>query len=318
MTNYQRTYSIGEVEVEGGAAIYHMTEHRERRDHSTLFACTRAVTGFDTSRDAFVGVHDGLHEAAVPFAGRATGSIAHGWNPIGSHEVDAATSRPARRRRSRSSSPTSPRAGSRRGLELLDRYAGARRRRRGVRRAGALWDELLSRFQVECPDEHSDADGQHLEPVPVHGDVQPVALGQPVRDRHRARHGLPRLEPGPARLRPPDPGPGAPANPRPRRDAALRRHVLPPVPAAHAAGERRDRRRLLRRPPLARPVDVRVRQGDRRHVDPARSRSATRTRRAAARTCCTTSRRASPTRWRTAARTACRSSGTPTGTTAST
>jgi cellobiose phosphorylase len=31
MTNYQRTYSIGEVEVEGGA-IYHKTEYRERRN----------------------------------------------------------------------------------------------------------------------------------------------------------------------------------------------------------------------------------------------------------------------------------------------
>ena len=34
MTNYQRTYSIGEVEVEG-TAIYHKTEYRERRDHYT-------------------------------------------------------------------------------------------------------------------------------------------------------------------------------------------------------------------------------------------------------------------------------------------
>ena len=87
MTNYQRTYSIGEVEVEG-SAIYHTTEYRERRDHYTLFGCTREIDGFDTSRDAFVGVHNGLHEAAVPFAGAAHGSVAHGWNPIGSHQLD--------------------------------------------------------------------------------------------------------------------------------------------------------------------------------------------------------------------------------------
>jgi len=55
MTNYQRTYSIGEVEVErAGEAIFHSTEHRERRGHVTLFGCTRPVAGFDTSRDAFV------------------------------------------------------------------------------------------------------------------------------------------------------------------------------------------------------------------------------------------------------------------------
>jgi cellobiose phosphorylase len=85
-TNLQRTMSIGEVQVEG-SAIYHVTEYRERRDHYTVFACTRDVDGFDTSREAFVGVHEGLHEARVPFAGRCTGSIARGWNPVGSHEV---------------------------------------------------------------------------------------------------------------------------------------------------------------------------------------------------------------------------------------
>jgi cellobiose phosphorylase len=88
MTNYQRTYSIGEVEVEGGA-IYHKTEYRERRNHYTLFACTHPVAGFDTSRDAFLGsVHHGLHEAQVPFKGKAGMSRAFGWNPIGSHQVD--------------------------------------------------------------------------------------------------------------------------------------------------------------------------------------------------------------------------------------
>ena len=87
MTNYQRTYSIGEVEVEG-SAIYHKTEYRERRSHYTLFACTRPIAGFDTSRDAFVGIHEGLHEARVPFSGKCTNSLAFGWNPIGSHQVD--------------------------------------------------------------------------------------------------------------------------------------------------------------------------------------------------------------------------------------
>src|SRR6185503_8469189 len=81
-----RTYSIGEVEIEG-SAIYHKTEYRERRDHYTMFACTRPISGFDTSRDAFVGVHEGLHEAKVPFKGEATNSRAFGWNPIGSHEI---------------------------------------------------------------------------------------------------------------------------------------------------------------------------------------------------------------------------------------
>ncbi|GAT35411.1 cellobiose phosphorylase [Terrimicrobium sacchariphilum] len=86
-TNYQRTYSIGEVEQEDGV-IYHKTEYRERRSHYTIFGCTHPVAGFDTSRDAFVGVHNGLHDPKVVLAGKSANSIAHGWNPIGSHSLD--------------------------------------------------------------------------------------------------------------------------------------------------------------------------------------------------------------------------------------
>lgn len=88
-TNFQRTYSIGEVEVEEGA-IYHKTEYRERRDHYTLFACTHPVAGFDTSRDEFVGVHRGLHDPQAVLRGKSGNSVAHGWNPIGSQCVELA------------------------------------------------------------------------------------------------------------------------------------------------------------------------------------------------------------------------------------
>lgn len=87
MTNYQRTYSIGEVEIEG-SAIYHKTEYRERRNHYTLFGCTRKINGYDTARDAFVGVHNGLGDPKAVLAGRCTNSHAHGWNPIGAHQID--------------------------------------------------------------------------------------------------------------------------------------------------------------------------------------------------------------------------------------
>ncbi|HWA88256.1 MAG TPA: glycosyl transferase [Opitutus sp.] len=87
MTNYQRTYSIGEVEVEG-SAIYHKTEYRERRNHYALFGCTRKIDGYDTSRDAFIGVHNGLHDPRAVLAGRCTNSLAHGWNPVGAHQLN--------------------------------------------------------------------------------------------------------------------------------------------------------------------------------------------------------------------------------------
>ena len=154
MTNYQRTYSIGEVEVErGGAAIFHTTEHRERRRHVTLFGCTRDVAGFDTSRDVFVGVHNGLHEPAVPLAGRAAGSVAHGWNPIGSHELDLELS-PGEARSFSFLLAYVDEGGVAAGLELLDRYAEPGAVDEAFELLQARWDELLSRFRVECPDEH--------------------------------------------------------------------------------------------------------------------------------------------------------------------
>ena len=38
-TNFQRNFSIGQVEIEDGV-IYHKTEYRERRDHFAYFACS--------------------------------------------------------------------------------------------------------------------------------------------------------------------------------------------------------------------------------------------------------------------------------------
>ncbi len=155
MTNFQSTYSLGEVEVaRGGAAIFHTTEHRARRAHVTLFACTHDVAGFDTSRDAFVGVHNGLHEATVPLAGRAAGSIAHGWNPIGAHELELELE-PGGSETFSFLLAYIPDGGVPAGLELLDRYAEPAAVDDALETLRARWDELLSRFQVECPDPHA-------------------------------------------------------------------------------------------------------------------------------------------------------------------
>jgi cellobiose phosphorylase len=85
-TNFQRNYSIGQVEVVDGV-IYHKTEYRERRDHFAFFACSAPLAGFDTQRDAFLGPYRGWDRPIVVEQGRATDSIAHGWQPMGSHHV---------------------------------------------------------------------------------------------------------------------------------------------------------------------------------------------------------------------------------------
>ncbi|MEM2415483.1 MAG: glycosyl transferase [Thermoproteota archaeon] len=86
MTNFQRNLSIGEVEVEG-SVIYHKTGYRERRNHFAFFACSEPLTGFDTSREAFIGPYRGLEKPVVVEEGNSRNSIAHGWAVIGSHHV---------------------------------------------------------------------------------------------------------------------------------------------------------------------------------------------------------------------------------------
>ena len=90
MTNFQRNFSIGEVEVEAdGARIYHKTEYRERRNHYALWAVNVPVAGFDTDRQTFLGLYNGFDHPETVFAGKANNSVASGWAPIGSHHIKA-------------------------------------------------------------------------------------------------------------------------------------------------------------------------------------------------------------------------------------
>ena len=245
-------------------AIYHKTEYRERRDHYAVYAVNAPIAGFDTDRETFLGLYNGFGEPDVVAAGASTNSVASGWHPIGSHSLAVVlepgestdyvfvlgyvevpegpeVGRPRRRQQEhphKTCSPASPPPNrSTAALERLKEY----------------WSGLLGSFALSSPRRQAGPDGQHLEPVPVHGHVQHVALRLVLRERDRPRHGLPRLQPGPARLRPPDPGAGARADHRHRLHPVRRRVGVPPVPAAHQAREQRDRLRLQRRPALADP-----------------------------------------------------------------
>ena len=85
-SNFQRNFSTGEVEVEPGV-IYHKTEYRERRDHYAVFWSDTPVTSFDTTRDAFCGVYGGPADPEAVRAGYCSGSIAHGWAPVGALHI---------------------------------------------------------------------------------------------------------------------------------------------------------------------------------------------------------------------------------------
>ena len=88
-SNFQRNFSTGEVEIEPNA-LYHKTEYRERRDHYAFLWSDKPYDGFDTARDAFLGVYGSPARPRAVLEGHCTGSRAHGWAPVGAMEFDVA------------------------------------------------------------------------------------------------------------------------------------------------------------------------------------------------------------------------------------
>ena len=86
-TNFQRNYSIGEVEVHK-SAIYHKTEYRERRNHYSVFWCSEHVDGFDTDMDSFNGQFGSASCPDAVLEGRCRNSIAYGWRPCAAHQIN--------------------------------------------------------------------------------------------------------------------------------------------------------------------------------------------------------------------------------------
>jgi len=91
-SNFQRNFSIGQVEIEPGtttqpAVIYHKTEYRERRNHFAYFACSEKLSGYDTQREAFLGPYQGWSTPRSVVEGKSANSTAYGWAPIGSHHI---------------------------------------------------------------------------------------------------------------------------------------------------------------------------------------------------------------------------------------
>ncbi len=87
MTNFQRNFSTGEVEIDG-STIYHKTEYRERRNHYAFYSVNAPVAGFDTDRETFLGLYNSPSEPQVVADGKSRNSVASGWSPIASHSLN--------------------------------------------------------------------------------------------------------------------------------------------------------------------------------------------------------------------------------------
>ena len=165
-TNFQRNYSIGQVEVVDDV-IYHKTEYRERRDHFAYFACSEKLAGFDTQRDAFLGSYRGWDSPKVVEAGQSADSIAHGWQPIGSHHVKVQLKAGEQKRiifilgyhenpkDAKFDPPDSQIINKRTVLPTISKYLKADEVENAFQLLRVHWEGLLDKFQVTTPDVHT-------------------------------------------------------------------------------------------------------------------------------------------------------------------
>ena len=90
-SNFQRNFNTGELEAidcEKGCIIFHKTEYRERRNHYAYFSVNRPITGYDTSREVFLGKFNGWDTPDAVKYGKSANKVSHGWAPIASHRVE--------------------------------------------------------------------------------------------------------------------------------------------------------------------------------------------------------------------------------------
>lgn len=84
--NFQRNFSIGEVEIDG-STVYHKSEYRERRDHYAYYSVNTPLSGFDTDRQSFLGRFGSWEAPEAVVSGQSKDSVASGWSPIASHQM---------------------------------------------------------------------------------------------------------------------------------------------------------------------------------------------------------------------------------------
>ena len=165
-TNFQRNYSTGEVEVVEGV-IYHKSEYRERRNHFAYLACSENLAGFDTQREAFLGAYRGWDSPAAVEMGQMSNSIAFGWQPIGSQQIQIRLAAGEQKKiifilgyhenppGEKFDPPGSQTLNKRTVTAVIRRYLQADQVEDAFQALRAYWDKLLDSFQVATPDKHT-------------------------------------------------------------------------------------------------------------------------------------------------------------------
>ena len=172
-TNFQRNFSTGRVEIEG-STIYHVTEYRDRRNHYAFYTVNDEIDGYDTDRDAFLGsIYNGWDNPTTVFEGKASNSFADGWSPVASH-YKKITLAPGESKTliyilGYAENPQDKKFAAEKPANLLtretwvlnkekayamiDKYNTPEKVAAGLAELRATWDNLLSIFKVDTPDD---------------------------------------------------------------------------------------------------------------------------------------------------------------------
>ena len=161
MTNFQRNFNTGEVEVDG-STIYHKTEYRERRNHYTFFTVNKKISGFDTDRESFLGLYNSFSEPQVLEAGESNNSIAHGWSPIASHsleiELEAGEEKELIFQLGYIENKEEEKWESQgvinkdKAEQMISKYNSSEKVEKAFTKLNEHWENLLSSFSIEHPD----------------------------------------------------------------------------------------------------------------------------------------------------------------------
>ena len=162
MTNFQRNFSTGEVEIKG-SVIFHKTEYKERRNHYAFYSVNNPINGFETDRESFLGMYNGFDKPEVVFEGAVKNSEAHGWSPMGSHYIEIALqpgeSKDLVFQLGYVENPDDQKweapgiINKNKAYDMIGQFDTAEKVNKGLKELKAYWDDLLSVYQLKHPDE---------------------------------------------------------------------------------------------------------------------------------------------------------------------
>jgi len=166
-TNFQRNFSIGQVEIEDDV-IYHKTEYRERRNHFAYFACSEKPAGYDTQRESFLGPYRSWDRPLAVERGVSGDSFAHGWQPMGSYH-NKISLKPGEQKQvifilgyvenpvDQKFDPPNSQTVNKRGVKpVIAKYLKKSNADAAFDSLRSYWDDLLGVLQVRTPDPHVD------------------------------------------------------------------------------------------------------------------------------------------------------------------